>query len=86
MRDSRLVYKHYATLYFVFVYDNAENELAMLDLIQETLDKCFKNVCELDMVFNYGKMHTILDEIIFGGQVLETNSAEVIRVVEEISK
>ncbi|KAJ8443690.1 hypothetical protein Cgig2_019672 [Carnegiea gigantea] len=87
--DSRLVYKHYATLYFVFVYDSAENELAMLDLIQvfvETLDKCFKNVCELDIVFNYGKLHTIIDEIIFGGQVLETNSAEIMRAVEEISR
>ncbi|KAI9394645.1 hypothetical protein POPTR_005G122900v4 [Populus trichocarpa] len=31
---SRLVYKHYATLYFVFVFDSSENELAMLDLIQ----------------------------------------------------
>lgn len=33
--DSRLVYKHYATLYFVLVFDGSENELAMLDLIQE---------------------------------------------------
>ncbi|KAG6620661.1 hypothetical protein I3842_Q056100 [Carya illinoinensis] len=77
--DSRLVYKHYATLYF----------LAMLDLIQvlvETLDKCFKNVCELDLVFNYSKIHTILDEIFFGGQVLETSSTEVMKAVEEISK
>jgi hypothetical protein len=32
--DSRLVYKHYATLYFVLVFDGSENELAMLDLIQ----------------------------------------------------
>ncbi|XP_015576245.1 AP-3 complex subunit sigma isoform X2 [Ricinus communis] len=84
--DSRLVYKHYATLYFVFVYDSCENELAVLDLIQETLDKCFRNVCELDIVFNYSKLHTILDEIIFGGQVLETSSTEVMKAVEEISK
>ncbi|KAH8508363.1 hypothetical protein H0E87_010471 [Populus deltoides] len=86
---SRLVYKHYATLYFVFVFDSSENELAMLDLIQvfvETLDKCFRNVCEFDAVFNYSKLHTILDGIIFEGQVLETSSAEVIRAVEEISK
>jgi hypothetical protein len=34
MQDSRLVYKHYATLYFVLVFDSSENELAMLDLIQ----------------------------------------------------
>ncbi|KAK1288733.1 AP-3 complex subunit sigma [Acorus calamus] len=67
----------------------SENELAMLDLIQvfvETLDKCFKNVCELDIVYNFNKMHTVLDEIIFGGQVLETSSEEVIKVVEEIAK
>ncbi|KAL5063806.1 hypothetical protein RYX36_025543 [Vicia faba] len=87
--DARLVYKHFATLYFVLIFDGSENELAMLDLIQvfvETLDKCFRNVCELDVVFNYSKMHTILDEIIFGGQVLETSSTEVMKAVEEISK
>ncbi|XP_010254840.1 PREDICTED: AP-3 complex subunit sigma isoform X2 [Nelumbo nucifera] len=87
--DTLMVYKHYATLYFVFVFDSSENELAMLDLIQvfvETLDKCFKNVCELDIVFNFSKMHTILDEIIFGGQVLETISAEVMKAVDEITK
>ncbi|QCD81749.1 AP-3 complex subunit sigma [Vigna unguiculata] len=35
--DSRLVYKHFATLYFVFIFDSSENELAMLDLIQGRL-------------------------------------------------
>ncbi|KAK8716747.1 hypothetical protein V6N13_044048 [Hibiscus sabdariffa] len=87
--DSRLVYKHFATLYVIFVFDSSENELAMLDLIQvlvETLDRCFKNVCELDIVFNYSKIHTILDDIICGGQVLETRSTEIMRAVEEISK
>ena len=37
VKDSRLVYKHYATLYFVLVFDGSENELAMLDLIQAAL-------------------------------------------------
>ncbi|XP_022950394.1 AP-3 complex subunit sigma-like isoform X1 [Cucurbita moschata] len=62
--DSRLVYKHFATLYFVFVFNSSENELAMLDLIQvfvETLDKCFKNVCELDLVFHYTKVRNSLE-------------------------
>nr|KJB47286.1 hypothetical protein B456_008G068000 [Gossypium raimondii] len=88
-QDSRLVYKHFATLYFVFVFDSSENELAVLDLIQvfvETLDKCFQNVCELDIVFNYSKIHTILDEMVFGGQVVETSSSEIMKAVEEISK
>lgn len=30
-------------------------------------------------------MHAILDEIILGGQVLETSSSEVVKAVEEIS-
>lgn len=86
---TKLVYKHFATLYFVFVFDSCENELAILDLIQvfvETLDKCFKNVCELDIVFNFNKLHTVLDEIIMGGQVVETNSGEVMKSVQEILK
>ncbi|XP_042400070.1 AP-3 complex subunit sigma-like isoform X2 [Zingiber officinale] len=88
-KGTRLVYKHLATLYFIFVFDNSENELAMLDLIQvfvETMDRCFKNVCELDIVFNFNKMHAIVDEIIFGGQVLETSSEQVMKAVEEISR
>lgn len=31
-------------------------------------------------------MDTIVDEIIFGGQVLETSSNEVTKAIEEISK
>jgi len=61
----------------------------MLDLMQvfvETLDKCFSNVCELDIIFNFNKVYTILDEIVLGGQVLETNSSEVVKGVDEISK
>ena len=49
----------YATLTFVFVIDEAESELAVLDLIQvlvEVLDKCFENVCELDLIFNPDKV------------------------------
>ncbi|KAH1113397.1 hypothetical protein J1N35_006775 [Gossypium stocksii] len=84
--DSRLVYNHFATLYFVVVFDSSENELAMLDLIQflvqQTLERCFKNVSSITVI----QIHTILDEIILGGQVLETRSTEILRAAEEISK
>ena len=33
----RVVYRHYATLYFVFVVDGSESELGILDLIQVSL-------------------------------------------------
>ena len=32
--DFRLIYRHYATLYFVFCVDYSESELGILDLIQ----------------------------------------------------
>lgn len=69
--DNTLV----ATLYFVFVVDQSESELGILDLIQvrqtrrawkrwrltqapeqvfvESLDRCFENVCELDLIFHF---------------------------------
>lgn len=33
-KDTRVIYRHYATLYFVFVVDECESELGILDLIQ----------------------------------------------------
>ncbi|URE33012.1 AP-3 complex subunit [Musa troglodytarum] len=46
------------------------------------------NFVEADAIFGPGTrlMHTILDEIIFGGQVLETSSERVLKAVEEISR
>lgn len=76
----RVVYRNYATLYFVFVVDGAESELGILDLIQvfvESLDRAFENVCELDLVFHFDEVHHILSEIIQGGLVLETNIEEI---------
>ena len=35
-----MVYRNYATLYFVFVVDSAESELGILDLIQVRPDIC----------------------------------------------
>ncbi|KIM67039.1 hypothetical protein SCLCIDRAFT_1210504 [Scleroderma citrinum Foug A] len=75
-----VVYRNYATLYFVFVVDGAESELGILDLIQvfvEALDRSFENVCELDLVFHFDEVHHILSEIIQGGLVLETNVEEI---------
>lgn len=83
--DAKLIYRHYATLYFVFCVDSSESELGILDLIQvfvESLDRQFENVCELDLIFHVDKVHYILDEIVMGGMVLETNMAEVLQHVE----
>lgn len=44
------------------------------------LDRYFGNVCELDIIFNFAKAYYILDEILIGGEMQETNKREVLRV------
>lgn len=87
--DCKLVYRHYATLYFVFCVDSSESELGILDLIQvfvETLDKCFENVCELDLIFHADSVHHILNELVMGGMVLQTNMNEILARIEDQNK
>eukprot|EP00800_Vazella_pourtalesii_P018026 TRINITY_DN5680_c0_g1_i1.p1 TRINITY_DN5680_c0_g1~~TRINITY_DN5680_c0_g1_i1.p1 ORF type:complete len:207 (-),score=57.89 TRINITY_DN5680_c0_g1_i1:244-864(-) len=87
--DIKLIYRQYATLYFVVCADCSESELGILDMIQvlvETLDKCFESVCELDFIFHMDKVHFVLDEVIMGGLVLETNQADVMAELDEQTK
>lgn len=87
--DSKLIYRHYATLFFVFCVDSSESELGILDLIQvfvETLDKCFENVCELDLIFHSDAVHHILNELVMGGMVLQTNMNEILARIEDQNK
>lgn len=87
--DFKLIYRHYATLFFVFCVDSSESELGILDLIQvfvETLDKCFENVCELDLIFHVDKVHYILAELCVGGMVAETNMVDILTHYTEQEK
>ncbi|VDD82113.1 unnamed protein product [Mesocestoides corti] len=88
-QSCRLIYRHYATLYFVFCVDATESELGILDLIQvfvEALDKSFESVCELDLIFHSDKVHFLLNELIIGGMVLETHISEIVQHNEEQNK
>lgn len=88
-RYWKLIYRHYATLYFVCCVDSSESELGILDLIEvfvSTLNKCFENVCELDLIFNVDKVHYVLNEIVMGGIVLETSNLEIFSRVEDQMK
>ena len=53
-RQYKVIYRRYASLYFIIGIDIDEeiNELSLLEFIHnmvETLDKYFENVCELDV-------------------------------------
>ena len=69
--------------------DTQESDLGILDLIQvfvEALDKCFENVCELDLIFHSDKVMYVLDEIIMAGMVLETNIVNILQSVQDQNK
>jgi AP-3 complex subunit sigma len=87
--NIKLIYRHYATLFFVFAVDEQESDLGILDLIQvfvEALDKVFENVCELDLIFHSDRVHYILDEIVMGGMVLETNIMAILQAIKDQGK
>jgi len=84
-----IIYRHYATLYFVFLVDEAESELGILDLLQvfvQVLDTAFENVCELDLVYHFDRVNFILDELVMAGMVLETNLESILLAVQDARK
>ncbi|KAG0679812.1 Sigma-adaptin 3A [Pichia californica] len=79
---------HYATLYFVFIVDQNESELGILDLIQvfvQVLNRCFKDVCELDLVFHWQVLQIALEEMIQGGMVIDTNINKIISAIDAMN-
>ena len=85
-RNLKLIYKRYASLYFMLAVDDEENELIVLEMIQhyvEILDRYFGNVCELDLIFNFHKAYFILDEVLVAGELQETSKKLIARLVAE---
>ena len=76
----KIIYRRYAGLFFSVAVDLNENELTYLELIHlfvESMDIYFGNVCELDIVFNFQKVYMLLDEVILGGEILETSKRAI---------
>ncbi|XP_064402617.1 uncharacterized protein LOC135348363 [Halichondria panicea] len=88
-KNFKIVFRRYASLYFIIGVDNTENELSVLEFIHnivETFDRYFESVCELDIMFNIDKAHMILDEMIMNGQIVETNKNRVLAPVAVLEK
>ena len=62
-RNFKIVYRRYAGLYFCICVDVSDNNLFYLEAIHnfvEVLNEYFHNVCELDLVFNFYKVYSIV--------------------------
>jgi AP-1 complex subunit sigma 1/2 len=83
-KDYKIVYKKYASLYFISIVDKADNELMVLETMHhfvEILDKYFNSVCELDLIFNFHKAYYLLDELLMGGYVQESSKKAIMKAV-----
>ncbi|XP_077993919.1 uncharacterized protein LOC144447711 [Glandiceps talaboti] len=88
-KDYKVVYRRYASLFFIVGIDHEENELAILEFIHllvETFDKYFNKVCELDIMCNLEKAHMMLDEMVTNGYIVETNKARILAPIQVIDR
>jgi hypothetical protein len=53
-------------------------------LFVEILDKYFGSVCELDVVYNFYKVYGVIDDLVLGGEIIETSKALVVRKQREL--
>lgn len=84
--NYKIIYKRFASLYFITLCDKEENELIILELLQhfvECLDRYFGNVCELDNIFNFHKAYYIIEEILSGGNIQESDRKEIYKILSE---
>ena len=87
--NYKLIYRRYAGLFFTIAVDVQDNELSYLETIHlfvELLDSYFSNVCELDIVFNFNKVYSILDEFMLAGEIEETSKREILDRVKFLEK
>ncbi|KAH0839878.1 AP complex, mu/sigma subunit [Lanmaoa asiatica] len=84
-KDTKVVYRRYASLFFVCGVGLGDNELITLEIIHryvEVLDRYFGNVCHpLPSVFV--RRSDILDELIIAGEMQESSKKSVLRVVTQ---
>lgn len=76
----KVIYRKYSTLFFIFIIDEGESELATIDLIQNVVnlfEKNFAEISEYEFVFNPDKAAKIIDEVVTDGFVTEINLVEL---------
>ena len=85
-QDTKIVYRRYASLFFIAGCDLTDNELITLEIVHryvEQMDKYYGNVCELDIIFNFQKAYFILDELLLAGEMQESSKKNVLRCISQ---
>lgn len=88
-KEFKVVYRRYASLFFIIGTDVEDNELIGLEMIHryvEVLDKWFMNVCELDIIFNFQQAYSIIDEVLITGELQESSKRVVLNTLKRIDE
>ncbi|KAF5134136.1 AP-1 complex subunit sigma-1 [Metarhizium anisopliae] len=83
-KETKIVYRRYASLFFITGCSSDDNELITLEIIHryvEQMDKYYGNVCELDIIFSFTKAYYILDELLLAGELQESSKKNVLRCI-----
>lgn len=84
VNGQKIICRRYASLYFIAGIEQNDNELALIEVIHhfvEVLDKYFGNVCELDLIFNFHRSFLILDEVMLGGELVESSKRSILKYI-----
>jgi len=88
-KSFKIVYRRYASLFFIVGIDESENELGIYELIHnlvEILDHYFSRVRELDIMFNLEKIHMIVDEMVCNGYIIETSKIRILQPIKYLDQ
>jgi AP-4 complex subunit sigma-1 len=84
-KNHTVVFRRYASLFFIAGAHPNENEMAVLEFIHscvEALDRYFGSVCELDIMFHLDRAHFVLEEMAMSGELVDANKVNALTPVQ----
>jgi hypothetical protein len=88
-KDSKLVYRRYASLYVCFCIEGDDNEILALETIHryvQALDQSFGSVTELDIIFGFQTAYAILNEMVIAGNLTEPSLIQLRKSMFQVKR
>ena len=60
--------------------------MEIIHLFVEVLDKYFGDACELDLIYKFYQVYSLLDEILVGGEIVETSKPTILKTLFALDK
>ncbi|KII70090.1 AP-1 complex subunit sigma-3 [Thelohanellus kitauei] len=80
---------YHGDVVFLFAADLEDNELYIIELIHRwvvVMNDYFKQLCELDIMYNFEKCQFLLDELVIGGELQELDREIVVQNAQDLDR